>query len=251
MLRIIILFIAIAAGGVSAWLLMAAEPAPQTAVAPINAEMTEILVASVDLVQGQVLSEKDLRWQSWPMNAVSAGYISRSSKPDALASFKGSMVRTRLVSGEPVQEGKLSRTPSGMLASILPAGKRAVAISVSAESTAGGFILPNDRVDVIQTVARPGQQGVIENLSKTLLTNIRVLAIDQKTEDVKDPVFVGKTATLELDAEQAEIIAAGQAGGSLSLALRSVADNGVETVKRSSNTIQVFHGAQSQVVRIQ
>jgi pilus assembly protein CpaB len=127
-----------------------------------------------------------------------------------------------------------------------------VAIRVSAESTAGGFILPNDRVDVIQTVSRQGQQGAVDNVSKTILTNIRVLAIDQK-EDVKDPVLVGKTATLELDAEQTETIAAGQATGALSLALRSVADNNAApSIRRSNNaSVQVFHGERSQTVRIQ
>jgi pilus assembly protein CpaB len=252
MLRIIILFVAIAAGGLSAWLILASKPAPQEVVAQAPRPTVEVLVASADLTQGQVLGEKDLRWQSWPQEAVSAGYITRSGKPDALSSFKGHMVKARLVTGEPIHEGKLSRTPAGMLASMLPAGKRAVAIRVSAESAAGGFILPNDRVDVIQTAARQGQQGSVDNASTTILTNIRILAIDQK-EDVKDPVLVGKTATLELDAEQTEIIAAAQAAGTLSLALRSFADNGISSTARHSNNaaVQVFHGERSQTVRIQ
>ena len=212
MLRIIILFVALSAGGLCAWLVLAAKPAPEVVAAP-QPQIAQVLVASADLAPGQVLSEKDLRWQPWPQDAMSAGFISRSSKPDALTSLKGFVVRTRLVSGEPMQEGKISRTLSGMLASMLPAGKRAVAIRVSAESTAGGFIMPNDRVDVIQTVTR---QGESENVGRTILTNIRVLAIDQKAEDVKDhSSFVGKTATLELDAEQAEVIAAGQTSGAL------------------------------------
>lgn len=251
MLRIIILFIAISAGGLAAWLLMAAKPAQQEVVSAPEPQMAEVLVASVDLVQGQLISEKDLRWQSWPPNALSAAYISRSSKPDALTSLKGSMVRTHFVAGEPIKEDKLSRTPSGMLASMLPAGKRAVAIRVSAESAAGGFILPNDRVDVIQTVARQGQQGSVDNLSSTILTNIRVLAIDQKADDVKDPTFIGKTATLELNVEQAEAVAAGQAAGTLSLALRSAADADAPAPRTSNASIQVFHGERSQLVRIQ
>lgn len=253
MLRIIILFIAIAAGGLSAWLLLAARPNSDVVAPAPQAQTVEVLVASADLAQGQVISEKDLRWQAWPQDAVNPGYISRASQPDALTSLKGSMARTRFVSGEPILEEKLARASSGMLASVLPAGKRAVAIRVSAESSAGGFILPNDRVDVIQTITRPGEQGQAENISSTILTNIRVLAIDQRAEDVKDPVFVGKTATLELDAEQAEIIATGQAAGTLSLALRSFADNSAEPVVRRTKdaSIRVFHGERSEMVRIQ
>lgn len=252
MLRIIILFVAITAGGFSAWLLLAAKPDPAAAPAP-QAQVSEILVASADLVPGQVISEKDLRWQAWPQDAVSSGYISRSSKPDAQTALKGSMVRTRFVSGEPIHEEKLARTASGMLASMLPPGKRAVAIRVSAESTAGGFILPNDRVDVIQTISRQGQQGDPDNTSSTILTNIRVLAIDQKVDDTKDPVLVGKTATLELDAEQAEAIATGQATGTLSLSLRSVADiNAKPVAKRVKDaSIRILRAGRSEMVRIQ
>ena len=107
--------------------------------------------------------------------------------------LKGLMVRSRLVAGEPVLEEKLSRSLAGVLASMLPGGKRAVAIRVSAESTAGGFILPNDKVDVIQTVTQAAKNGDMENLGKTILTNIRVLAIDPRR------FLPGETATLEAD----------------------------------------------------
>src|SRR5690606_18839876 len=104
------LFIALSAGIACAWLLMAAKPAqPEVAVAP-RSDMTEILVASSDLAPGQVVSEKDLRWQAWPQEAVSATYVTRSAKPDALTSLKGLMVRNRLFAGEPVLEEKLSRS---------------------------------------------------------------------------------------------------------------------------------------------
>jgi pilus assembly protein CpaB len=216
-------------------------------------ETVQVLVAAADLAQGHVVSEKDLRWQSWPQESINPAFISRSSKPDAMTALAGSMVRSRLVAGEPVQEEKLARTSAGMLASMLPAGKRAVAIRVSAESAAGGFILPNDRVDVIHTLTRAGLQGGSETLGRTLLTNIRVLAIDQRAADVKDPAFIGKTATLELDAEQAEIIAAGQATGTLSLALRSFADFDAApmVVRAKEVSVRIFHGERSETVRFQ
>ncbi len=252
MLRIIILSVALTAGGACAWLLMVAKPQPEAVVAQTN--MTEVLVASADLVPGQVIGEKDLRWQLWPGEAVSSVYVSRASKPDAAASLKGMMVRARVVSGEPIMEDKLTRSSAGILASMLPPGKRAVAIRVSAESAAGGFILPNDKVDVIQTVTQVSAQGQAENLGKTILTNIRVLAIDQKADDARgNAAVVGKTATLELNAEQAETIAIAQATGTLFLSLRSASETDeAPAVKRANGaSIQVYLGDSSEKVRIQ
>jgi pilus assembly protein CpaB len=110
---------------------------------------------------------------------------------------------------------------------MLPSGKRAVAVRISADSSAGGFILPNDRVDVLLTTGTPGKS---ENFTRTILRNVPVLAIDQaiddqtKNEKRGNPVVIGKTATLELDPSQVEILIASQATGGISLALRSVAD---------------------------
>jgi len=253
MLRAIILFVALSAGGTCAWLLMAAKPAQPEVVKAPQLHVNEILVASADLIPGQVVSEKDLRWQAWPQEAVSPAYLSRTTKPDAPATFKGLVVRSRMVSGEPVLEDKFSRSNSGILASMLPSGKRAVAIRVSAESAAGGFILPNDRVDVIQTT-QATSKGNAENLGKTILTNIRVLAIDQKADDSKSSAaVVGKTATLELNAEQSEIIAAAQITGALVLALRSATDSNDAPIVRRANTssIEVYLGENSEKVRIQ
>ncbi|MFD0463166.1 Flp pilus assembly protein CpaB [Microvirga aerilata] len=176
-------------------------------------------------------------------------------KPDATKFLAGMLVRSQFVSGEPIREAKLSPSSSNLLASILEPGKRAVAIRVSVESTAGGLILPNDRVDVIQTVSRPGDDRS-ENLSRILLTNIRVLAVDQKVDQQTDGtkgsgVAIGKTATLELSPVQAEAIAAGQAVGVLSLALRSVSDSNEESTLPSKSPIpvRILRAGQSEVVR--
>jgi pilus assembly protein CpaB len=167
------------------------------------------------------------------MNAISPGFITRAGNPDAVKSFNGLMVRSHFVAGRTDPREKISRT-SNLLAAMLPAGKRAVAIRISVESTAGGFILPNDRVDVIQTLGRLGE-AQNETSSRILLTNIRVLAVDQKTDDPKgQAVAVGKTATLELSPDQAEAIATGQASGALSLALRSASDTQDESVDETS-----------------
>src|SRR4051794_7110398 len=112
MLRIIILVIALGAGSLAAWLALsmqsgdAAVPQVVTSVPQVPTE--HVLVASADLPVGQALDETNLRWQSWPKEAVSPGFISRSAKPDALVSLKGAAVRSQFVSGEPIREEKLA-----------------------------------------------------------------------------------------------------------------------------------------------
>ena len=218
-------------------------PAPQI-------DMVDVLFASADLGQGLSLNEESFRWKPWPADAVSPGFITRSQQPDAMKSLTGTMVRSQFVSGEPIREDKLLRS-SNLLASMLSSGKRAVAIRISVESTAGGFILPNDRVDVIQTLGRPGENQM-DNLSRTILTNIRVLAVDQRIEEAppkgQQAVAMGKTATLELTPSQAEAIAAAQATGILSLSLRSVADNNEQPALRAENsTVRILGAGQSEV----
>jgi pilus assembly protein CpaB len=139
-----------------------------------------------------------------------------------------------------------------------------MAIRISAESTAGGFILPNDRVDVLHTVADQGQSdGPKLHVSRTILSNISVLAIDQSVDErAKDEkskneknapkaVVVGKTATLELNLQQAEVLAAAEATGTLSLVLRSAADNG-ESVSEQQNkpTVRIFRNGRIDVVEV-
>lgn len=255
MLRVFILVIALGAGGLAAWLMVSTrsqEPAAVSPTAPV-AQVTEVLVAASDLAQGQVLDEKSLRWQSWPMEAVSAGFMTREAKPDGLTSVLGTVVRSQFVAGEPILEAKLSRGPSGMLAAMLPSGKRAVAIAISAESTAGGFILPNDRVDVIHNVSKADLDTALENPSYTLLRNIRVLAVDQTATETKGQIVVlGKTATLEVTPAQAEIIAAAQASGTLSLALRSIADadEPPASMQSTSVNVRVYRGGKSESVKV-
>ena len=256
MLRVIILVIAIGAGGLAGWLVLstrsreaavAAAPA-----APVAQTETDVLVAANDLIQGQALDEKSMRWQSWPKKAVNPGFISRDAKPDALTSLNGALVRSHFVSGEPIREEKLARGSAGMLAAMLPSGKRAVAIRVSAESTAGGFVLPNDRVDVIHNITNT-DGAKSDNRSRTLLRNVRVLAVDQKADETKGQlVVVGKTATLEVTPGEAEIIASAQASGTLSLALRSIADldEKATVAKESSVNVRVFRGGKSEDVKV-
>jgi pilus assembly protein CpaB len=223
LLRVILLIGALGAGGVAAWLVIAARPEPVTKIVEAPPVTQDVLVAAGDLLQAQTLTKQNLRWQAWPQSALNPVYITRSSRPDAIDSLAGAIVRNHMAAGEPIQEGNLTPRHAGYLSTVLPSGKRAVAVRISAESTAGGFILPNDRVDVLHSDGR-------SPVSRTILSNVRVLAIDQvvddtnKNENSKANV-IGKTATLELDPSQAEILTAAQAAGTLSLSLRSAADN--------------------------
>ena len=232
MLRIAILIAALAAGGAAAWgaLSLRGAPTVTTIVEPAPpVPVRDVLVASADLGLGQALTKENMRWQSWPESALNPAYIKRSARPDALETLAGSIVRSRMTSGEPIRDENLVPLNAGFLSTMLPSGKRAVAVRISAQNTAGGFILPNDRVDVVLTVAPNAATTQRESVSRTILRNVPVLAIDQtvdeRSTDEKGKAKVGKTATLELDPSQVEILTAGETTGTLSLALRSAADN--------------------------
>lgn len=269
MFRIIFLVVALAAGGVAAWLTFSMQGAPAVATTALAVSTQDVLVASADILRGQALAKENVHWQAWPVNAVNASYIRRSVRPDAVETLSGAIVRGRMSSGEPVREEMLIPANSGFLSSTLPSGRRAVAVRISAESTAGGFILPNDRVDVISTAVRDGPTvGEKRHVSVTILKNVPVLAIDQNVDDKKKDekakddknapkqVFVGKTATLEVDSKQAEILAAGEAAGPLSLVLRSAADNGDAPLDNpqsspASTRVQIFRGGQTDAPKTQ
>jgi len=116
---------------------------------------------------------------------------------------------------------------SGFMAAILPTGMRAVSTEISPETGAGGFILPNDRVDVLLTKREknPDKSGTDIVSSEIILTNVRVLAIDQAPKEKEgQSALVGRTVLLELKPEQAETLQRSRQMGSLSLALRSIVD---------------------------
>ena len=191
-------------------------------------ETVDVLIAKGDIPMGQPLSPGDLQWQTWPASASSGNFIRKSERPQAMEDLSGWVARVPFIAGEPIREAKLVNAKgSGFMAAILPSGMRAVSTQISPENGAGGFILPNDRVDVILTRrdANAEKAGGDAKTSETVLTNIRVLAIDQNIEEKGgNKVVVGKTATLELSSSQAETLVLSQQIGSLSLALRSVTD---------------------------
>jgi pilus assembly protein CpaB len=198
-------------------------------VAAVSIRTVEILVAKADIAMGQVVSSHDIQWQVWPAEAASPNFVRRSDRADAIESLSGSIARTPFVVGEPIREAKLIKANgSGFMAALIPSGMRAISTEISPETGAGGFILPNDRVDVIlsrrdREAEKAGSPET--HTSETILTNVKVLAIDQ-TVGEKDgqKVVVGKTVTLELGPRQAEALALARQQGMLTLALRSLAD---------------------------
>ena len=231
--RIVVLVIALGAGGVAAYLASGYDnkPAPVLPVAE-KLPTVEVLVAKNDIQLGQAVKPEDLQWQLWPAATTSSAFIRRDNRPEAQIQIAGSIARVPLMQGEPIREQKLVRADgSGFMAAILPSGMRAVSTEISAETGAGGFILPNDRVDIVLTrrLKNPDTNGPTGGndliLSEVVLTNIRVLAIDQapKEKDGQTTVL-GKTVTLELKPEQVATLSAARQGGTLALALRSIAD---------------------------
>jgi pilus assembly protein CpaB len=227
-------------------------PAPVAAPAP-QMEMEGVLVAQNEIPLGTLISEKDLVWVQWPRQFAGPGSIRMSEDPNAIQTLKGGIARQAFFHGEPIRREKIVKTgTSGFLSAILPAGSRAMAINIDASGsmTAGGFILPNDRVDILRVVS-----GADGGDTETILTNIRVLAIGQNIEEKNgERVVTGSNATLELTPSQAEIVAAAQRGGQLTLALRSMLDMNkkAETASADSNdrslTI-IRNGASTTMIR--
>jgi pilus assembly protein CpaB len=228
--RIVVLTIALGAGGIAAYLASGSDskaPPPTEQVAQL--QTVDVLVAKSDIGLGQTVTPNDMLWQTWPAATASNSFIRRNERPDATKDLAGSIARSPFVAGEPIREPKLIKANgSGFMAAILPQGMRAISTEISPETGAGGFILPNDRVDVILTRREKNPDRNASGdlvVPMILLSNIRVLAIDQapKEKDGQNSV-VGKTVTLELKPEQAAMLAGARQAGTLSLALRSIAD---------------------------
>lgn len=225
--RLVVLAVAIGAGGVAALLAGRSDKPPEVKQEAAPQPTTvDILVAKSDIPMGQPLSPGEVQWQAWPANTATGNFIRKNDRPGAIDDLAGWIARAPFVAGEPIREVKLVNAKgSGFMAAILPSGMRAVSTQISPETGAGGFILPNDRVDVIMTRRDADKTGTGQQMSETILSNIRVLAIDQAIEEKNgQKVVVGKTATLELSSTQAETLTLGQSMGTLSLALRSITD---------------------------
>ncbi|HSZ65481.1 MAG TPA: Flp pilus assembly protein CpaB [Xanthobacteraceae bacterium] len=229
--RLVVLGVAVAAGGIAAFLAASnKEPAPPPPPPQAALETVEVLVAKSDLTRGQVIDAADIGWQTWPAAAANSSFIKKSEQPNAMDQFVGAMVRVGMVAGDPIRGPYVVMAKgSGFMAAVLPEGMRAAAVDIAPDTSAGGFILPDDRVDVLLTRRDKDaekQTGVEKYVSDTILRNIRVLAIDQTIDDKNsNKTLLGKTATLELTQPQAEMLSLSRQVGTVSLALRSIRDS--------------------------
>ncbi len=196
------------------------------ATAPQAAATVRVLVAAAAIQPGVKLTPQLVRWQAWPQSALDPTYITARRGSDIGKVIEGAVARAPLVENQPVTTTEIVHADSaGFMAAQLSRGMRAVSIGIDVKSGAGGFILPNDRVDVLLTRAAQGQKGAFA--TDTILSDVRVLAVDQTYGETKDnkKAVIGKTATLELTPSQAELIAREARAGVLSLSLRPLADN--------------------------
>lgn len=256
--RILLIVVAILAGGLAAFLATRGNaPRPeQPEIAQVETEPRErVLVASRAIGLGQRLTSDDVSWQDWPEGAVRSEYITATAVPDAPQQVAGAVARFEFFPGEPIREAKLVNADQGYLSAVIGEGMRAVSVSVDPASASGGFIVPNDRVDVVLT--RGGE------FAETILSNVRVLAIGTRLgemgatgggADPNDPssqVFEStEIATLEVTPGQAETVLQASAGGRLALVLRSVIDFGdtAESAVGSSQTVKLIRYGQPQSV---
>jgi pilus assembly protein CpaB len=253
--RLAVLAISVAAAG-GAMFILQRPPAPVVVMEqgqPVSdVAMEDVLVVKIDAPMGTVLKPEDLGWDKWPTGSIAPGLITRATLGETgEKEFQGAIVRHNFFANEPIRREKIIKTEgTGFMSAILPSGMRAISITIegSGSDVAGGFILPNDRVDVINTFRDEDAKATV---SEALLTNVRVLAMGQQVreEDGKTTIIAGN-ATLELDPKQVEIITKAQRTGKLSLALRALVDNkevpGLKPVETTSEGLTVVRMGVSQ-----
>lgn len=236
-IRIIILLVAAGAAVAAAFLMrnMAQVPEPVAAALPmiqqeVQREPTvKVLVARRDMGRGELLVEADMVWTDWPEKVLNPSFYNERDYPDAMTMLSGSAVRMEIFENEPITTQRLViKGSTGYMAALIGPDMRAVAVEVSPETASGGFILPDDRVDVMVTyeIELPGENSQQSAaVTQTILQNVRVLAIDQFFRQLETGAYTpGTVATLELSLDDAEILELADRTGEISLVLRSFSD---------------------------
>lgn len=229
----------------------------------------DVLVATTNMSLGSRVSDQSVKWKQWPAEALSPALISNDLRPQAIEELKGAIVRSPILEGEPISEGKLVKAgASGVMAALLKPGMRAVTTRISVDTAAGGFIQPGDRVDIIltQTVqpsrsASSTQSSQRVFIADTIFENVHVLAIDQtySTSAEGGAAVIGSTATFEMSQEDAELLQQSVSKGDLSLTLRGIIRSGARAISaaktekkqvETESTLTVYRGGQPQQVAI-
>lgn len=216
--------------------MMTGSATPEASAVPMNAPQPDgpqVLVATRALPVGTILDATALKFQPWPKELIDNAYYIRE-KTD-LKSLQGTVVRNAITAGQPVTQGALVKPGErGFLAAALGPGMRAVTVPVQAQTSVAGFVFPGDRVDLVLTQeVAGGGEGPPLKVAETIMRNLRVLATDQSMVEQKDEagnsvVRPISTVTLEATPKIAEKIAVAQTVGTISLSLRSIADNASE-----------------------
>lgn len=244
--RLILLTVALVTAFVAAYLstvILSRPPAPQ-APGPVviqNNDTVDVLVAARNLAQGELLGGFSLEWRSWPKNGITPQMITKESMPDALDQMQQARAKLPIVAGELIVSAKIVRPGDrSFMSAILPQGMRAVAVPIGETTSVSGFVLPNDRVDVLlaRQLTDPAS-GEKVSYSETVLNNVKVLAINQSMSAGDDEAAIpaGRTAVLELDPLQTEIVTGLIPSGTLTLVLRSLAEGGSEGMADDRPTI--------------
>ncbi|MDN3646074.1 Flp pilus assembly protein CpaB [Pontixanthobacter aestiaquae] len=208
--------------------MFAGASAPEAQAAP-EPQGPKVLVAQRGLAVGTIITADSISYQMWPEELLQDAYFIDGESD--VTQLLGTVVRHQITAGEPVTQGSLVKPGDrGFLAAALGPGMRAVTVPVSAKTGVGGFVFPGDRVDLVLTQTVKGGEGEPLQASETILRNLRVLATDQSTtqettESGKTVVRAFRTVTLEVTPRIAEKVAVSQTIGTLSLSLRSIADN--------------------------
>ena len=245
--KLILIVFALLITGSTVWFVRnwAGQQAPVAETAQVEAQPVQqnvrILVAATNLPAGTLVQEQHLKWQAWPEDDdVEDLYVVEDVRP--LEDFIGTVVRNGVAAGEPITDARMVKPgQSGFLAAVLNPGTRAVSIPVDMTSGIAGFVFPGDRVDVILTHALvqesevEGEISAPRRASETILTDVRVVAMDQSTNDQNQEASVSRVATLEVSPKGAEIVAVAKELGGLSLSLRALAR--VEDKEKSKSTV--------------
>ncbi len=264
------------------------DVAPVAQAAPtLDRAMTQVLVAKRDLAIGDRLTAADVAWQAWPTETVNAAFITNGAAlppptkagakaakaVDAVAqgmiggvtpekAIEGAIVRDPILAGEPITPRKIVRGgEGGYLSVVLSPGKRAMSVPINSETAAGGFILPGDRVDVLQVRDAEnvgegnGRSSGKQTVAETVLQNVRVLALDQSTAAEKDAkTIIATTATLEVGPFDAEALAKAKAAGPVTLVLRAYTDlggpSGVSARSHESNVVRINRGGETSNISV-